>query len=82
MKTVNDDPVEFFRDGGWAFLATDSDAEMSDASESASEYVESGSASGSDSESSIDDEASNSSGSYSGSDEDDVSDIAEDEDSE
>lgn len=80
MKTVNDDPTEFFREGGWAFLATDSDAEETDASESASEYVGSDADSASDSDSSFDDDASDASGSAEASDEDeDMSDIAEDE---
>jgi len=39
MKTVNEDPVEFFKNGGWNFLGQDSDAEDSeDQSESASEF--------------------------------------------
>lgn len=25
MKTVNEDPVEFFKNGGWNFLGDDSD---------------------------------------------------------
>jgi hypothetical protein len=25
MKTVNEDPVEFFKNGGWNFLGQDSD---------------------------------------------------------
>lgn len=82
MKTVNDDPAEFFREGGWAFLAIDSDAEESEASESASEYVGSDADSGSESGSSFDDDASDDSGSAEASDEDeDMSDIAEDDES-
>ncbi|KAG2172843.1 hypothetical protein INT43_000193, partial [Umbelopsis isabellina] len=39
MKTVNEDPVEFFKNGGWNFLGDDSDAENSeDQSDSASEF--------------------------------------------
>ncbi|KAI8987435.1 FACT complex subunit-domain-containing protein [Mycotypha africana] len=39
MKTVNDDPGEFFRNGGWGFLGEGSDEEGSDAgSESGSEF--------------------------------------------
>jgi nucleosome binding factor SPN SPT16 subunit len=37
MKTVNEDPVQFFKDGGWKFLETESDNE-SDESESVSEF--------------------------------------------
>ena len=33
MKTVTADPHQFFKDGGWSFLATDSDDEGSDESE-------------------------------------------------
>ncbi|KAI9473599.1 MAG: FACT complex subunit-domain-containing protein [Benjaminiella poitrasii] len=39
MKTVNDDPGEFYRNGGWNFLGVGSDDEGSDAaSESGSEF--------------------------------------------
>jgi len=38
MKTVNEDPAQFFKDKGWQFLATESDDEGSDQSESASEF--------------------------------------------
>ncbi|ORY78644.1 FACT complex component Spt16 [Protomyces lactucae-debilis] len=55
MKTVNDDPSDFFAEGGWAFLANDSDAEDSDQSESGSEFV--GSEAGSFSESASDDDS-------------------------
>lgn len=84
MKTVNDDPAEFFREGGWAFLATDSDAEESDASESASEYVGSEVDSASESDSSFDDDegASDDTGSGGSDEDEDMSDIAEDDDSE
>jgi nucleosome binding factor SPN SPT16 subunit len=37
MKTVNEDPAQFFKDGGWKFLEVESDDE-SDQSESASEF--------------------------------------------
>ncbi len=38
MKTVNEDPYDFFVEGGWGFLQADSDDEGSDASESGSEF--------------------------------------------
>lgn len=85
MKTVNDDPVDFFREGGWAFLLADSDDEQTDASESASEYIGSEVDSASESDSSFDDDdgASDDSGSaeVSGDDDEDMSDIAEDDES-
>jgi nucleosome binding factor SPN SPT16 subunit len=37
MKTVNEDPEQFFKEGGWKFLQTESDDE-SEQSESASEF--------------------------------------------
>jgi len=37
MKTVNEDPAQFFKDGGWKFLETESDDE-SDESEEISEF--------------------------------------------
>jgi len=37
MKTVNEDPAQFFKDGGWKFLETESDDE-SEESESVSEF--------------------------------------------
>jgi len=37
MKTVNEDPTLFFKDGGWKFLETESDDEE-DGSDSASEF--------------------------------------------
>jgi nucleosome binding factor SPN SPT16 subunit len=37
MKTVNEDPAQFFKDGGWKFLETESDDEE-DESDSASEF--------------------------------------------
>ena len=37
MKTVNEDPAQFFKDGGWKFLETESDDE-SDGSEEVSEF--------------------------------------------
>ena len=37
MKTVNEDPAQFFKDGGWKFLETESDDEEAE-SESASEF--------------------------------------------
>lgn len=81
MRTINDDPTEFFKVGGWAFLETGSDDEDSNASETASEYVGSDAPSGSESDSSFDDDASDDSGSAAVSDEEDedMSDVAEDE---
>jgi len=37
MKTVNDNPSEFFKEGGWSFLEADSDA-SSDESEEGSVF--------------------------------------------
>ena len=37
MKTVNEDPFQFFEEGGWKFLSTESDNE-SEESETASEF--------------------------------------------
>ena len=37
MKTVNEDPSQFFKDGGWKFLETESDDEE-DESDSVSEF--------------------------------------------
>lgn len=37
MKTVNEDPAQFFKDGGWKFLEPESDDD-SDGSDSASEF--------------------------------------------
>ncbi|KAJ2779160.1 FACT complex subunit spt16 [Coemansia interrupta] len=39
MKTINTDPVGFFEDGGWAFLAHDSDAEDDESEEEESEFT-------------------------------------------
>ncbi|BFZ55603.1 FACT complex subunit spt16 [Savitreella phatthalungensis] len=81
MKTVNDDPHDFFKEGGWRFLSTDSDDEDgSNASESGSEYVMS--SSGAEDEASEgsdfdDDDASDDSGSYE--DEDDMSVVGDDD---
>ncbi|KAF8975981.1 FACT complex subunit spt16 [Entomortierella lignicola] len=41
MKTIQEDPAEFYKEGGWSFLAIESDAEESE--ESASEFEASGS---------------------------------------
>ncbi|KAF9107211.1 FACT complex subunit spt16 [Mortierella sp. AM989] len=41
MKTIQEDPAEFYKEGGWSFLAIESDAE--DSEESASEFEASGS---------------------------------------
>ncbi|KAI9251558.1 FACT complex subunit-domain-containing protein [Sporodiniella umbellata] len=38
MKTVNDDPADFFKNGGWSFLGGGGDDEGSEESESASEF--------------------------------------------
>ncbi|KAJ2166348.1 FACT complex subunit spt16, partial [Coemansia sp. RSA 353] len=38
MKTVNKDPAGFYEDGGWAFLALDSDAEDDGSEEEESEF--------------------------------------------
>lgn len=38
MKTVNEDPYDFFVEGGWGFLQSGSDDEGSDESESGSEF--------------------------------------------
>ncbi|XGW19884.1 hypothetical protein V3C99_003600 [Haemonchus contortus] len=50
MKTITDDPEEFFETGGWNFLANDSDqdAEPEDESESEDAYTPSESESGED----------------------------------
>ncbi|KAJ2703732.1 FACT complex subunit spt16 [Coemansia sp. IMI 203386] len=39
MKTINNDPAGFFEDGGWSFLAQDSDAEGEDSEEEESEFT-------------------------------------------
>ncbi|KAJ1954193.1 FACT complex subunit spt16, partial [Linderina pennispora] len=39
MKTVNKDPAGFFEDGGWGFLAHDSDAEGESSEEEESEFT-------------------------------------------
>ncbi|TGZ82797.1 SPT16-domain-containing protein [Ascodesmis nigricans] len=38
MKTVQSDPKQFFEDGGWSFLSTDSDAEDEESEEEESEF--------------------------------------------
>ena len=38
MKTVNEDPAQFFKDGGWKFLETESDSEEEDQEDSVSEF--------------------------------------------
>lgn len=38
MKTINDDPRAFFEDGGWGFLASDSESEEQESDEEASEF--------------------------------------------
>ncbi|KAJ2611732.1 FACT complex subunit spt16 [Coemansia sp. RSA 1804] len=39
MKTVNKDPAGFYEDGGWSFLAQDSDAEDDESEEEESEFT-------------------------------------------
>ncbi|KAG0242359.1 FACT complex subunit spt16 [Actinomortierella wolfii] len=51
MKTIQEDPAEFYREGGWSFLAAESDAE-SGSEESGSEFEADESDYGSSSESS------------------------------
>jgi len=63
MKTVTTDPHEFFKDGGWSFLATDTDDEDAEESEEESAFEMSdsemaASESESDEESDFDDDAS------------------------
>ncbi|KAF9359172.1 FACT complex subunit spt16 [Mortierella sp. NVP85] len=62
MKTIQEDPADFYREGGWSFLAVESDAEES--SESGSEFEASeGDFESSSSESSYASDASNDEGS-------------------
>ncbi|TKA23656.1 FACT complex subunit spt16 [Salinomyces thailandicus] len=62
MKTVIADPHTFFKDGGWSFLATDSDSEGDDDEDEESEFGVSeedlGSEASSEEESDFDDDAS------------------------
>ena len=63
MKTVTTDPHQFFKDGGWNFLATESDSEKEEESEEESAFEMSdselaASESESDDESDFDDDAS------------------------
>jgi nucleosome binding factor SPN SPT16 subunit len=63
MKTVTQDPYQFFQDGGWSFLAQDSDDEDASEEEEESAYEESGSEAfgseaSSEEESDFDDDAS------------------------
>ncbi|KAJ2744747.1 FACT complex subunit spt16 [Coemansia sp. BCRC 34301] len=39
MKTINKDPAGFYEDGGWSFLAQDSDAEADESEEEESEFT-------------------------------------------
>lgn len=72
MKTIQEDPAEFYREGGWSFLAVESDAEESE--ESGSEFEASGSDFDSSSEeSTYASDASMDNGSDEGSDEDEES---------
>ncbi|KAG0046982.1 FACT complex subunit spt16 [Gryganskiella cystojenkinii] len=72
MKTIQEDPAEFYKEGGWSFLAIESDAEESE--ESGSEFEASGSDFDSSSdESSYASDASMDNGSDEGSDEDEES---------
>ncbi|KAK3814140.1 MAG: putative SPT16-general chromatin factor [Benniella sp.] len=62
MKTIQEDPADFYKEGGWSFLAVESDAEES--SESGSEFEASeGDFESSSSESSYASDASNDEGS-------------------
>ena len=80
MKTVTQDPHEFFKSGGWAFLSIDSDAEGGSGDESAEESAfevssdEMGSESESDEESDFEEDEDASA------DEGDVSEVSEGED--
>ncbi|KAF9581674.1 FACT complex subunit spt16 [Lunasporangiospora selenospora] len=72
MKTIQDDPAMFYKEGGWSFLEPDSDAEESN--ESGSEFEMSGSGySSSSEESTYASDASNDSGSDDDDDEDEES---------
>ncbi|EXJ93667.1 xaa-Pro aminopeptidase [Capronia coronata CBS 617.96] len=57
MKTVTTDPHQFFKDGGWSFLATDTDSEQEDESEEESAFEMSDSELAEASESESDDES-------------------------
>ncbi|KAG5439124.1 hypothetical protein PCANB_001423 [Pneumocystis canis] len=39
MKTINDDPLAFFEEGGWAFLNNESDDESAESEEEGSEFT-------------------------------------------
>ncbi|EMR08097.1 hypothetical protein PNEG_03537 [Pneumocystis murina B123] len=39
MKTINDDPLAFFEEGGWAFLNNESDEESAESEEEGSEFA-------------------------------------------
>ncbi|KTW29590.1 chromatin-remodeling protein SPT16 [Pneumocystis jirovecii RU7] len=39
MKTINDDPLAFFEEGGWAFLNNESDEESAESEEEGSEFT-------------------------------------------
>ena len=80
MKTVNDDPSAFFQEGGWAFLAEDSEAESEEDEDDDDAYVQSSETEDdAESESEVDDEDSDDS--YAGSDdEEDMSDIMDEDD--
>lgn len=82
MKTVNDDPSGFFQEGGWAFLAEDSDAESDDEEDDDDAYVQSSSESEDDaeSESEVDDDASD--GSYEEEEDEDMDDLIDEDDEE
>ncbi|KAI9023316.1 FACT complex subunit-domain-containing protein [Hyaloraphidium curvatum] len=61
MKTVNEDPAAFFRDGGWSFLDTEHSDHENDSESDVSEYMSEGSdeeeSSSEDSESDFDAES-------------------------
>ncbi|TPX50526.1 hypothetical protein SeMB42_g00678 [Synchytrium endobioticum] len=83
MKTINEDPADFFRQGGWAFLRTDGEDSDGGESDEESEFAISGSdaSSESDSESEFDSNASGSdSGSASASGSDEEEEESEEED--
>ncbi|EHY54917.1 FACT complex subunit spt16 [Exophiala dermatitidis] len=57
MKTVTADPHQFFKDGGWSFLATDTDSEQEEESEEESAFEMSDSDLAAASESESDDDS-------------------------
>ncbi|ORY88571.1 global transcriptional regulator, cell division control protein [Leucosporidium creatinivorum] len=81
MKTVNDDPYDFFKEGGWSFLAEKEDeANSSDESSEGSEFnASSDEAADSESGSDFDDDASDDEGSEASFDDDSGADWDEQE---